>query len=189
MITPDLPGLNIHSIVRESLANGPGNRTVIWVQGCSLGCEGCFNPQTHPFHQGTWVNPLKLAKQICSRENLIEGITITGGEPLFQVEALEYLLVSIRNQSSLSVIMLTGFEWEEIIRSKGARLLPYIDVLISGRYKKDKRVAHSFTGSANKQFHFLTGRYSFKDFEDIPVCEVTIDSDGNTLITGIDPLL
>ncbi len=189
MNTPTLPELNIHSIVRESAANGPGNRTVIWVQGCSLGCEGCFNPDTHPFHLGTQVNPLELADQICSLENFIEGITITGGEPLFQVEALEYLLISVRNHSRLSVILLTGFEWEEINQTKGARLLPYIDVLISGRYDKNQRVAHRFIGSANKKFHFLTERYSLKDFEVVPACEVTIDSDGNTLITGIDPLL
>ncbi|WP_322510099.1 4Fe-4S single cluster domain-containing protein [Anaerolinea sp.] len=183
-----VPDLRIHAILPESVANGPGNRTVIWVQGCSLGCTGCFNPQTHSFHQGIRVNPLELAQEILSQQTPIEGITLTGGEPLFQIEALESLLSTLRANSSLSVILLTGFEWDEIFRLQGDRLFPYVDVIISGRFIKEKRLAQSFIGSANKEFHFLTTRYSLSDFQDVPVCEITISPEGNTFITGIDPL-
>lgn len=183
------PRLKIHAVINESTANGPGNRTVIWVQGCSLGCADCFNPQTHPFHLGTWVNSDDLAEQVLIHQSSIEGITLSGGEPLFQIDALEYLLSSIRKKSDLSVILLTGFEWNEIMQLKGDRLFPYLDVIIYGRFKKNLRVGNSFVGSANKQFYFLTPRYTLEDFKQVPVCEITIDEDGNTLISGIDPVV
>lgn len=189
MNSQNIPGLRIHAILPESAANGPGNRTVIWVQGCSLGCEGCFNPQTHSFHHGTWVNPLNLAQEILSRQAIIEGITLTGGEPLFQMDALECLLFTLRARSSLSVILLTGFEWDEILQMHVDKLFPYIDVIISGRFIKEKRLAKSFLGSENKEFHFLTTRYSLRDFQNVPVCEITIEPEGNTFISGIDPLI
>jgi anaerobic ribonucleoside-triphosphate reductase activating protein len=42
------PGLRLHGFVARSRANGPGIRAVVWTQGCTLGCPGCFNPGSHP---------------------------------------------------------------------------------------------------------------------------------------------
>ena len=46
--------MNIHSIIPNSAVNGPGNRFVIWTQGCSLNCIGCWNPKTHSFSNGNY---------------------------------------------------------------------------------------------------------------------------------------
>ena len=60
--------LRLHQFLPASRANGPGLRAVLWVQGCSLGCPGCFNPQTHPFNEGQPVPVENLVSQIVALE-------------------------------------------------------------------------------------------------------------------------
>jgi len=76
--------LNIHSILWGSKANGPGIRAVVWFQGCSIQCQGCFNPATHSFQSMQLLESKVLAGKIIGQGNKIEGITISGGEPFDQ---------------------------------------------------------------------------------------------------------
>jgi anaerobic ribonucleoside-triphosphate reductase activating protein len=119
----------------------------------------------------------------------IEGITITGGEPLQQAPALLDLLRRIRTQSPLSVILSTGYAWEEVqsLPLAGA-LLSCIDVLIAGRYDQSRRLAHGLRGSANKTVHYLTNRYSQADILSTPASELILLRDGEVTISGVDPL-
>lgn len=106
--------LRIHHFLPSSRANGPGWRAVIWVQGCSLACPGCFNRQTHSFEQGAIVKTEKLFDEILSLRNSVEGITISGGEPLQQRRAVTELLRLVKEETSLSTILFTGYTWKEI---------------------------------------------------------------------------
>jgi anaerobic ribonucleoside-triphosphate reductase activating protein len=127
--------LRLHAFIPHSRANGPGCRAVVWVQGCTLGCPGCFNPETHDFHGGQWVGVDELFERIRALQGTIEGITVSGGEPFQQRPALLALLQRVRAETDLSVLVFTGYTWDEIQRFREtAALLSCIDVLIAGRY-------------------------------------------------------
>lgn len=178
----------IHALLERSGANGPGQRAVVWCQSCTLGCPGCFNASTHDPRGGTLVDVMTLAGQLVAIPG-IEGVTISGGEPLQQPQAILALLRQIRAASRLSVVMFTGYTWDEIRRMPLATdLLQLVDVLIAGRYDASQRVAAGLIGSANKTLHCLSNRYTPADFAQVPPAEVRIGTDGTLTMSGINPL-
>jgi anaerobic ribonucleoside-triphosphate reductase activating protein len=181
--------IRIANIVPVTRANGPGNRIGIWVQGCTLGCPGCFNPQTHGRQDGREISVSALLDQLDEiyMKNKIDGITISGGEPLQQWNAIHPILLWAVGRR-LSVVLFTGFDLEQVRRLSFYRKLEtYVDVLIAGRYQQENRVARSLVGSSNKEFAFFTQVYDLDDFENIPQVEVSIDTTGQVFITGINP--
>lgn len=182
------PSVRLHAFMPRSRANGPGLRVVLWTQGCTLACPGCFNPETHPVEGGTQYQPASLAADIAALPD-IEGVTISGGEPLQQVVALTALSEELRAKTSLSIVLFTGFEPAEIQRIPGtAALLALCDVLIAGRYRREQAIAIDLRGSANKQIIFLSDRYTQSDFADLPPAEFWISPDGSLVLSGISPL-
>ena len=182
--------LRIHSFLPTSQANGPGLRSVLWLQGCSLACPGCFNPETHAFNAGT-VTPVTQVfdwiEQLCQDT---EGLTISGGEPLFQIRPLIKLLQLVRKHTGLSTLLFTGFTIEEAVKMPNFKELSCcLDVIIAGRYKEDQRLARNLIASSNKTIQFYTDRYADQDFQDIPQSEIFINEDGEIIATGINPLL
>jgi len=120
----------------------------------------------------------------------IEGVTVSGGEPLQQWDAVVDLLASVRRTSDLSVVLLTGHTLEEIRRRGGSEiLLSLVDVLIAGRYVARLRLAKGLRGSSNKKTHFLTARYTLEDLDHVPRSELIIGPDGTLTVTGVDPLV
>jgi anaerobic ribonucleoside-triphosphate reductase activating protein len=185
----DGPVLRIHQFLSYSRANGPGTRTVIWTQGCSLGCPGCYNPQTHPFAGGELLPVAKLFQRLAALGKAIEGVTVSGGEPLQQRRALLALLQRVRQETALSVLVFTGYTWDEVQRMPEADLLrACVDVLIAGRYDPAQRLARELRGSANKTVHFLTDRYRLEDLQAVFPAEVLITAEGVIQVSGIDPL-
>jgi len=182
------PGLRIHLVETSSRANGPGLRAVVWVQGCSLGCPGCFNPETHPAAGGIWIPVGQLVDEIICIPG-IEGISVSGGEPFQQASALAAFLRSIKEKSQLSVLVFSGFTWDEIARiPRSGEILANIDILLAGRYQAENRLARGLLGSSNKEIYFLNPKYSAADLEAIPDAEILIKPDGTLISTGINPL-
>jgi anaerobic ribonucleoside-triphosphate reductase activating protein len=182
--------LRVHSFLPETKANGPGLRCALWLQGCSLGCPGCFNPETHAFDAGTLVSANEIFEQIQQVSQQVEGLTISGGEPLFQIKPLTCLLKLVRQHTNLSTLIFTGFSIEETQKMPAfEELTSYLDVLIAGRYREDLRLARNLIASSNKSVQFYTDRYCDQDFQDIPQAEIFINSDGEIIATGINPLL
>jgi anaerobic ribonucleoside-triphosphate reductase activating protein len=181
--------VRIHNYESASRANGPGLRAVVWVQGCTLACPGCFNPESHAPQGGERITVAALADRILSNQDRIEGLTLSGGEPLQQHRALGQLLREVRAASSLSTVVFTGYAWEELAQFPNIQeFLNQVDVLIAGRYKASQRVAQGLIGSANKTVHFLTSRYTADDLREIPQAEVILSPDGEIILSGIDPL-
>jgi anaerobic ribonucleoside-triphosphate reductase activating protein len=97
----------------------------------------------------------------------------------------------LRAQSSLSVILFTGYSLPEIqAMPDGETICRLVDVIIAGRYDETKRLARGrgLRGSTNKTLLFVTDRYSEADLQ-VPPCEITIDEEGVTTIAGMDPVV
>ena len=134
--------IKLHNIIEHSAVNGPDNRFVIWTQGCPLNCEGCFNQPTHDLNGGFDMDIEKLAAQI-NQTSDIRGITLTGGEPLLQSEAISQLLKLIDN--TLDVLLFSGYTFEEIKENDSKmKILHQVDAALLGRYNQN--LPHPFYG-------------------------------------------
>lgn len=175
--------INIHAVIPLSTVNGPGKRLVVFFQGCSRGCKGCFNPDTHSFEK----------KDLCSAREVFdrflkpgtEGVTVSGGEPFMQPGGLSDLLREARSRG-LSTVVYTGFTIEEL-RGDEARkeCLLLIDVLIDGPYEETRKETTLLArGSTNQMIHLLTGRYRADELLMPGRVEVLISSGGVITETG-----
>jgi anaerobic ribonucleoside-triphosphate reductase activating protein len=181
--------LRIHSFLPLSYSNGPGKRAVIWVQGCTLDCPGCFNPETHSPEGGVLVSIDELLQRMKELGNSIEGISISGGEPLQQIRPLLKFLKRVREETEFSVLIFTGFAWEEIQRlSQVEEFLKVVDVIISGRYDLSCPVEDGLRTSANQEIYILTERYNLIDLQAVPVGEVIITEQGEVILSGTYPI-
>lgn len=139
---------------RDGIADGPGLRCVVFVQGCPHHCPGCQNPQTWPFEGGEEVTPSELLARI-EATVLDTGVTFSGGEPFSQPDALADLAEMLRPR--YDVASFSGYTFEALLRlsetSPGVRrLLENIDVLVDGPFvqaKRDRLLL--FRGSSNQR--------------------------------------
>ena len=178
--------VRVHATEPRSRANGPGARFVVWMQGCTLGCAGCFNPTTHDAQAGREVAVADLAAQMAAAK--VEGLSLSGGEPLQQPEAAAALLDAAR-ALGLSTLAFSGYRIEEIRALPGGpEVLARLDVLIDGRYLAGERLATGLRGSANQRIQLLTPRYTLADVEATPVAEIRIGPTGDLVLTGVNPL-
>jgi anaerobic ribonucleoside-triphosphate reductase activating protein len=181
--------LRIAHIEPESEVNGPGTRMVIWFQGCSINCPGCFNPEFQSFEDGQIMQTSEILSRILENQETIEGITFSGGEPLLQAEGFFALCQKISEETNLGMILLTGYNWQQITHNPTfSRILELMDLIIAGPYDQNQRQANHLVGSRNKTLHFLTDRYSPNDLQNLAETEVIIDHEGNISISGIDPI-
>lgn len=175
--------LNVARALNRSAANGPGERFVVWVQGCPLACPGCWNPDTWSFERRVLRDVDELAAEILSVDG-IEGVTFTGGEPFVQARALARLGRTVRN-GGLSVFVFTGYDLNELSSNAARELLATSDVLVTGRYVMAERAFDvPWRGSSNQKVHFLTDRYSPTSMRDSPVLEIRINDQGTMSLTG-----
>ena len=175
--------LRVHATEPRSRANGPGSRFVVWVQGCTLGCPGCFNPATHAAG-GRDIDVAALVDEIGD----VDGLTVSGGEPLQQAAAVAELLALARGRG-VSTLVFSGYTVDEIrALPDGPAVLANLDVLIDGRYVAGERLGRGLRGSANQRIHVLTSRYTLADVEATPVAEIRIAPTGEVVLTGVNPL-
>jgi anaerobic ribonucleoside-triphosphate reductase activating protein len=180
--------LRLGAVLPTSVVNGPGERYVLWVQGCPLRCRGCSNPGFLPFRGGFAKTVTEMAETILATPG-IEGVTYSGGEPTAQAEALYHLGVRLRSQG-LTVLSYSGYTLEEL-RAGGdpwvRRLLGVLDVLIDGPYVEALAAPFRWRGSANQRVHFLTDAYRHLESE---ACQPEQEMElvvghGDTVATGI----
>ena len=139
---------------------GPGSRYCLWTQGCNRRCPGCVSPMDQPLNGGYLMSIRALAAEIALSKT--DGVTISGGEPFLQAEALAEMLSYLRDNFKYDqgVIVYTGYVWEELKDVPGAEaLLKQTDLLIDGPYVKDLDDGKSLRGSSNQRVIPLTDRY------------------------------
>lgn len=143
--------IRVAGLVSDSIVDGPGLRYAIFTQGCPHCCEGCHNPDTHDPKGGYEVEISQILKEIDSNP-LLDGITLTGGEPLMQADNLIPLVQQVKARN-LSVVLYSGYTFEEIMENDSfQRLVLLCDILIEGRFEQEKRSLDLlYKGSANQR--------------------------------------
>lgn len=145
--------MNYHNITKDDMLNGDGLRVVLWVAGCSHYCSECQNPVTWDPNGGIPFDQAAREEVFAElSKDYISGITFSGGDPLYSSNELEIteLAKQIRERfPSKTIWLYTGYTWDEI---KNREIIPYLDVLVDGRYVKEQRdtLLH-WRGSANQR--------------------------------------
>jgi anaerobic ribonucleoside-triphosphate reductase activating protein len=136
--------MRIAGVLPISLVNGDGCRYVVFVQGCKHHCDGCQNPETWDFESGFEVSVEWIASEFRKRK-LLDGITLSGGDPFFQQEACVELLKLL---PGVNVWIYTGFEYEDIACTELAKMA---DVLVTGPFVKELACEGKMYGSSNQK--------------------------------------
>ena len=140
---------------------GPGVRSVIWFQGCLLNCPNCIAQEMNIAAPAFLTTPRNLADW-CMSQLGIQGVTLSGGDPLDQpLGMLEEFLSILRLETSLDIVLYTGrtlSQLRQIDVGPMARVLELVDILIDGPYLETLNNGHGWRGSSNQQIHWLSNR-------------------------------
>jgi len=155
--------LNVAKTLSHSRANGPGVRAVIWVQGCTIGCRGCYSGFTHPHKKVNLVPPSELVTWVTNIDG-IEGITLSGGEPFEQAEAVLQLLNGVKAiRPELSFFIFSGYEQNFLAQSTNPnikQIMAQIDILSSGPFISELYdESLLWRGSSNQELVYISDRY------------------------------
>ncbi len=173
---------NLYDIEESSEIYGPGKRFVIWLQGCTLRCKGCWNMNMWS-HANHWLMSEKELLQRIEATMGIEGITLIGGEPLQQSEKLLPFIRKIKERG-LSVMLFTGYLWDELNLTQ-QECWQLSDIVICGRYEQEKRnILLQWRGSQNQEIIYNGERYKDFKMEDANYCEIEINENGEVIISG-----
>lgn len=147
--------IQLYMTCRSTKALGPYTRYAIWVQGCNKRCTGCISPDAQPLDGGYAKDVEHIAQDILSQPD-IEGITISGGEPFIQQEALCELIDILHSERDLGVIVYTGMLYEEIANTP---LTKRCDLIVDGEYVEELNDGLSLRGSSNQRAICITDKY------------------------------
>ena len=143
------------NVYRESISDGPGLRYSIYLSGCRHACPGCHNPESWSADAGSPLSEEVLSDIIAEIQSnpLLDGITVSGGDPFYAPKELTCLLERLRQETGLKIWCYTGFTVEHLLRSEVHRpALAFIDVLVDGPFVQslyDPRLY--FRGSSNQR--------------------------------------
>ncbi len=143
--------VRLAGIKPESVTDGVGVRAVIYFQGCPHDCLGCHNPESHDPSAGYAADTAEILPVVLGNP-LVEGITLSGGEPFEQPLAALALARGAKERGK-SVWVYTGYRLEEILQRPACRrVLRYIDVLVDGPFVLAERdLALPYRGSRNQR--------------------------------------
>jgi len=178
--------LNVADIRHCSEVNGPGIRTVVWVQGCTRKCPGCINQHMQEHKEIKLFEPVFLGKILVQVKKAI-GLTISGGEPFEQSLACA-LLAERFKQHGKSVMVFTGYPFEELQQSREPsvqRFLKSIDLIVAGPYIRELACeSRMWRASSNQTVHYLNGSAATEE-PDPQAATVEVKADGERMfLTG-----
>lgn len=151
--------MNISVLKCPDIANGPGCRVAVFVSGCPIHCNGCFNRDVWDYHVGQYMDD-KLIDHIkdLMANNYIEGFTLLGGEPMavLNIEGTTKLIHAIREAyPDKSIWIYSGYTYEELEKRNSGDvdyILDMADVLVDGPFDETKKdITLKFRGSSNQR--------------------------------------
>lgn len=151
--------LSVGGIEPESIVDGPGFRFAVFLQGCPFSCRGCHNEQLQTFEGGKMMRISEILAEIKGNA-LLDGLTLSGGEPFAQSGACAGLARAVK-ELGLSVMVFTGYVWEDLIaagRSDFMALISVADIIVDGPFIMEMRdIDLSFRGSSNQRIIDVRG--------------------------------
>ena len=147
--------LRLAGVVRESIVDGPGIRMTVFVQGCPHCCKGCHNQHTWDFGGG-YESSVERILEEAAKDKLLCGVTLSGGEPFTQAEALT-VLAKGAHAMGLNVFCYTGYTFEELYAQFDTHpayraLLEQCDWLVDGKFiEEEMSLMLHFRGSRNQR--------------------------------------
>lgn len=172
-----------------SKANGPGKRSVIWVQGCDKKCAKCCNKQFQEFYKTIPINIDELSNNIIKDylKYSLRGITFSGGEPLHELhkQAIQKLIKTLKDKINIDIMAFSGYSKEEI-----PDWAPnYFDMIISGPYMEELNNKTGIISSSNQEIIRYNNNFNdISDYELINnerIIEINIDEDKNIIVSGL----
>lgn len=145
--------LRLYGTVQDSIVDGPGLRYAVFVQGCPHACPGCHNPDSQPAEGGEVHSVQEVLADI--RQNpLVQGVTLSGGEPFQQADACAELAEALKAEG-YNVWTYTGGLFEDLMANGGEdaqRLIRSTDVLVDGPFVEALRSLDlKWCGSSNQR--------------------------------------
>lgn len=168
---------------------GPGRRLGVWLQGCSIRCPGCVSVDTWDAGIGN-VGLDQLLTAVALHADKADGLTVSGGEPFDQPDALAALLREWRGLSERSALVFTGREMVDIA-SWFERNPGLVDAVMTGPFRSDLPQTLALRGSDNQRLHTLTALGAELSAFDRPAdrsdrrLDVMFDEDGDAWMAGI----
>lgn len=153
--------VRIAGIEKDSTVDGEGWRLAIFFQGCKHECIGCQNPQTWDFSGGQEVSEeelLKLIDEAFDENPILDGITLSGGDPFFQSDKLLKICKEQKSKGR-NIWAYTGFIFDNFLNRSNSNvtdsmveLLNYIDVVVDGPFILNKKTIDiPYVGSSNQR--------------------------------------
>ncbi|MBO6046806.1 MAG: radical SAM protein [Erysipelotrichaceae bacterium] len=160
---------------------GPNKRSVIWVSGCEKHCPGCIAKTYHSSQNGTEEEVADVVRWFLETGD--NHLTISGGEPFLQADALNDMLIQIKKVKDIGVIVYTGYKIEELNHP----LLNQIDIVIDGEYIETLNDDRPYIGSSNQRLICLTHRYdNVMDYYQSEGRQITITAlKDKTILVGV----
>ena len=162
--------MNYHNITYPDMNNGDGLRAVLWLSGCSHHCYNCQNPQTWDYNSGIFFDEFAKKELFAELEkNYISGLTLSGGDPLYEKNLNEVLdlIIEIKNLYQKNIWIYSGYTWNQImfpivtgelnfqrdeIINKRKKIVSLCDVLVDGKYIESQRdTSLKWRGSKNQR--------------------------------------
>lgn len=137
----------------NSVVDGEGIRTAVFLRGCTHDCPGCQNKFLQPFEGGNLVTEEELCREILKtfpKAKVQKNVTFSGGDPMCQPAPLEKVIKLLKEaEPDINIWIYTGFLFEEI---KHFGVIPFIDVIVDGPFIENKRDSLlPFRGSSNQR--------------------------------------
>jgi anaerobic ribonucleoside-triphosphate reductase activating protein len=146
--------LKVAGFLDNTMVNGEGLRSALFLSGCNHNCEGCHNKAMQDFSYGDYIEIEQILERINLNVPLISGVTFSGGEPFEQAKELSILAEKVKD-NNLNIWCYTGYTLEQILESNDTdklKLLEHIDVLVDGKFEKElMKGALKHTGSRNQR--------------------------------------
>lgn len=147
--------MRLLGVYHETMSDGPGLRCAIYLSGCRHRCLGCHNPSSWDPNAGVELTPDILEELILRIQSnpLLDGITVSGGDPFYNPEELADLLRVLKQRTNMNLWCYTGYTIEYLLKDKRYyEALKYIDVLVDGPFVQalyDPSLL--FVGSSNQR--------------------------------------